>query len=206
VIVEELTQAMSVRLVILGLLMGGEKHPYEMQHILKVRQMEKYIKFYEGSLYYAVEQLTKDGFIEVSGVVKEDRRPDKTVYKITGVGRREFQELLMKQFATEERFYDPVYTALIFAGYGDSGKIADIIGKRIQNAENRIEMLEKLYEERGPVIPRSAQYIYIGFIGQARAKLKWLRDLRNDALADALGYSAREWSGSHAMEDLPGKI
>lgn len=179
---------MSVRLVILGLLMGGEKHPYEMQHILKSRQMEKYIKFYEGSLYYAVEQLKKDGFIEVSGVIKEEKRPDKTVYRITDAGRMKFQELLMKQFAMEEKFYDPIYTALIFAGYGDSGKIADIIGQRIKNIESRIEKLEKLYEERGPVIPRAARYIFIGFREHARAKLQWLRSLRDDALEDRLGH------------------
>lgn len=185
---------MSVRLVILGLLMGGEKHPYEMQHIMKVRHMESYVKFYEGSLYYAVDQLKKDGLIEVSGVIREDGRPDKTVYRITDAGRKEFQELLMKQFAIEERFYDPIYTALVFAGYGDSGRIADIIGQRIKNAESRIEKLEKLYEDRKTAIPRAAQYIYIGFLCNARAKLEWLRSLRQDALANSLGHTARDTS------------
>ncbi len=36
---------MSMRLVILGLLMEGEKHPYEIQQLMKERSMDKYIKF-----------------------------------------------------------------------------------------------------------------------------------------------------------------
>jgi DNA-binding PadR family transcriptional regulator len=48
---------MSMKLVILGILTEGEKHPYEIQHIMKEREMDLYIKLQKGSLYYAVEQL-----------------------------------------------------------------------------------------------------------------------------------------------------
>ena len=48
---------MSMKLVILGLLLEGDKHPYEVQHIMKERQMDCYIKYAKGSLYYAFEQL-----------------------------------------------------------------------------------------------------------------------------------------------------
>jgi DNA-binding PadR family transcriptional regulator len=40
--------------VILGLLMEGDKHPYEMQQVMQERHMEHYIKLAKGSLYYAV--------------------------------------------------------------------------------------------------------------------------------------------------------
>lgn len=50
---------MSMKLVILGLLLEGDKHPYEVQHIMKERQMDCYIKYAKGSLYYAFEQLEK---------------------------------------------------------------------------------------------------------------------------------------------------
>lgn len=52
---------MSMKLVILGLLLEGDKHPYEVQHIMKERQMDCYIKYAKGSLYYAFEQLEKQG-------------------------------------------------------------------------------------------------------------------------------------------------
>ncbi len=40
---------MSIKLLILGLLMEGEKHPYEVQQVVKQRGMDCYIKYAKGS-------------------------------------------------------------------------------------------------------------------------------------------------------------
>lgn len=130
---------MSVKLIVLGLLMGGEKHPYEMQHIMKIRKLDKFVSFYKGSLYYAVEQLKDEGFIEVSQVIKEEKRPDKTLYRITEAGKNEFQDLLLQQMSKEEQYYDPLYTALVFARYGDSKKIATVIHQKLSYAEKKFK-------------------------------------------------------------------
>jgi DNA-binding PadR family transcriptional regulator len=88
---------MSVKLVILRLLMERDMHPYEVQQLVKERQMKHYIKLASGSLYYAFEQLEKQGFVEVTDVVRDTNRPDKTVYRITEDGKEEFQRLLLDQ-------------------------------------------------------------------------------------------------------------
>ncbi len=71
---------MSMKLVILGLLLEGDKHPYEVQHIMKERQMDCYIKYAKGSLYYAFEQLEKQGAIHITNVIRDTNRPDKTIF------------------------------------------------------------------------------------------------------------------------------
>ncbi|MBP2644391.1 MAG: transcriptional regulator, PadR-like family [Firmicutes bacterium] len=178
---------MSVKLIILGLLMGGEKHPYEMQHIMKMRKIDKFVSFYKGSLYYAVDQLKEAGFIEVSQVIKEEKRPDKTIYKISEAGKKEFEDLLIQQMSKEEQQYDPLYTGLIFARYGDSKKIAEVIHIKIKYAEKKIEVIEKALGELSPHTSRAIQFIYKGMIETARTEKKWLQDLYEDALADRLG-------------------
>lgn len=50
---------MSMKLVILGLLMEKESHPYEIKQTMMEREMHHYIKMRDGSLYYAIEQLKK---------------------------------------------------------------------------------------------------------------------------------------------------
>ena len=62
---------MSMKLVILGLLLEGDKHPYEVQHIMKEQHMDCYIKYAKGSLYYAFEQLEKQGAIRITTIVRE---------------------------------------------------------------------------------------------------------------------------------------
>lgn len=178
---------MSVKLIILGLLMSGEKHPYEMQQIMKLRKMDKFVSFYKGSLYYAVEQLRDEGFIEVSQIIKEEKRPDKTLYKITETGKEEFHDLLIQQMSKEEQHYNPLYTALVFARYGDNQKIAEVFKKKIKYAEKKIEVMEKALIEITPQSSRAVQYIYKGMIDNAKTEKKWLQELYEEALANQLG-------------------
>jgi len=171
---------MSVKLIILGLLMSGDKHPYEMQHFVTERKMDKLVKLYKGSLYYAVDQLKQKGLIEVVEVVKEDKRPDKTVYTITDAGRMEFHDLLMEQFSKEEQFYDPLYTAVIFARYGDKVKIIEVIDRKINAIRKKIGVLENMFAERRDGISRPAHYIYISQIEYATTGLKLIQSFRED--------------------------
>ena len=60
---------MSMKLVILGLLLEGDKHPYEVQHIMKERQMDCYIKYAKGSLYDAFEKVERQDAIRVATIV-----------------------------------------------------------------------------------------------------------------------------------------
>lgn len=95
---------MSMKLVILGLLLEGDKHPYEVQHIMKERQMDCYIKYAKGSLYYAFEQLEKQGAIRITTIVRDTNRPDKTIFHITEEGKQLFHKLLLKQFEAKIKY------------------------------------------------------------------------------------------------------
>lgn len=121
---------MSMKLVILGLLLEGDKHPYEVQHIMKERQMDCYIKYAKGSLYYAFEQLEKQGAIRVTTIVRDTNRPDKTIFHITDEGKRLFHTLLLKQFEAKNQIYKPIYSALSFAHFGDDQELVPILEKR----------------------------------------------------------------------------
>jgi len=179
---------MSVKLIILGLLMSGDKHPYEMQHFLNERGIDKLVKLYKGSLYYSVDQLKQENFIEVVEVIKEERRPDKTVYRITDAGKLKFQDLLLEQFSKAEQYYDPLYSAVIFARYGDKQTILKIMNQKINYATKKIKFLETAIEERQGRISPPAHYIYISQIEHAKTELKILKNFLNDAVNDKLNW------------------
>lgn len=178
---------MSMKLIVLGLLMEGEKHPYEIGQIVKEREMDRYIKYQKGSLYYAAEQLEKKGLIEVAGTVRDSKRPDRTVYRITDQGRDEFQNLLIKQYENMDYFYDRIYAALAFSCHGEQAEILQALGKRLQDQENRVGILQRVYEKHIPEVTRVNLYILAGALEQARSQLKWLHLLYQDALDGRLG-------------------
>lgn len=177
---------MSMRLIILGLLINGEKHPYEIQHLMKIKKMDKYIKFQKGSLYYAVEQLQKSGFIEVTDIIRDTNRPDKTIYRITEKGREEFNKLLLEQFSFVDYFFHPMYAALLFAQYGDNEKIAAVLDDRIKKVEIGLARMQKVYEEHLTFVPRSILYIMSGTVEHIKTELKWLKGLRQDVVKGRL--------------------
>ena len=79
---------MSMKLAILGFLLEGDHHPYEIRIKMKDRGMDQYTKLQMGSLYYAVDRLAEDGYIEAVETIQSDSRPDKTIYRITDAGRK----------------------------------------------------------------------------------------------------------------------
>ena len=78
-------------LAVLALLFERPMHPYEMGLIMKQRHKEDSIKLRYGSLYTVIDMLLARGFISARGVVRDGRRPERTVYEITKAGRDELR-------------------------------------------------------------------------------------------------------------------
>ena len=71
---------------------------------MKERQMDCYIKYAKGSLYYAFEQLEKQDAICITTIVRDTNRPDKTIFHITETGKQLFHTLLLKQFEAKTKY------------------------------------------------------------------------------------------------------
>lgn len=67
-------------------------HPYEMASTMRVRGKHDSIKLNYGSLYGVVEGLERDGLIERVRSVRDGRRPERTIYRITDTGRIELTD------------------------------------------------------------------------------------------------------------------
>ncbi|MFD3447947.1 PadR family transcriptional regulator [Microbacteriaceae bacterium 4G12] len=177
---------MSLKLVILGLLLEGDKHPYEIQHIMKEREMDYYIKLAKGSLYYAFEQLEKQGCIKISDIIRDTNRPDKTIYHITQKGEAEFQKLLLAQFQEKNHVYKPIYAALAFATLGNEHEIVSIIDNKIKETKNFLQIIQTVYNKKIATVPRAQLHILAGVIEHVYTELRWLIRLREDAVHNRL--------------------
>lgn len=88
---------MSMKLLILGLLLERDMHPYEITLVMKERTMDQFIKLQMGSLYYAVDKLAEGGHIEAVEIIRSADRPDKTIYRITDKGKELMEQLILQQ-------------------------------------------------------------------------------------------------------------
>ncbi|KRF22502.1 PadR family transcriptional regulator [Paenibacillus sp. Soil787] len=172
---------MSMKLVILGLLMEANRHTYEIRQTMKERGMNNYMKLQDGSLYYAMDQLHKDGLVEALEVVRDTNRPEKTIYQITAAGKLKFQELLVEQLHEDIKHYHPLYVALPFSVHGDQAKIADILENKIMAQKMIMNKMKSLYEEHISIVPRVVLQMMVGTYKRAFSELKWLEQLQKDA-------------------------
>ena len=91
-------------------------HPYEMAATMRTRGQDASIRLNYGSLYGVVETLLKRGLIEEQEVVREGRRPERTVYRITDDGRTEVDEWLAELLGTSAKEFPQFEAGLSLMG------------------------------------------------------------------------------------------
>jgi DNA-binding PadR family transcriptional regulator len=152
---------MSVRLVILGLLSDRPLHGYEIKQIIE-EHMGDWTSIAFGSIYFALDKMSKNGFIEKLATEQSGNRPSRSVYQITAAGRDEFMRLLRKSWQNMERTYYAIDISLFFLdrlapeevkGYLQNristlGKIINHLqaheSEQLQNAEEKETALAKV--------------------------------------------------------------
>jgi DNA-binding PadR family transcriptional regulator len=176
---------MATRLLILGLLMEKDRHPYEIRQTIKARNWHHAFKVRDGSLYYAFDQMKQDGLIEVAETIPApgENRPDKTVYTISEKGRDAFLERLYEKLGQESYPQHSMFVGLPFASYTDQAKLEGILLKQIKECEQRIVRIMGVLELKGNAIPRGALHLIQGILRFSETERDWLTDVLKDTQA-----------------------
>ncbi|MFN7973591.1 MAG: PadR family transcriptional regulator [Acidobacteriota bacterium] len=138
-------------LILLGILMDGPQHGYEMRQLM-ARRMGQIETIPPGTLYYTLSKLERRGLV----LMKRDRegnRPERMVYSIAPAGRQRFQELMREAFLVEDRPYSTFDAGYYFMAHGD---LEDALhGAERQAAtfaamRDHVASLERAYPVRWP--------------------------------------------------------
>ncbi|WP_028611433.1 PadR family transcriptional regulator [Paenibacillus harenae] len=182
---------MSMKLLILGLLMESDRHPYEIRQTIKERNWHTAFKIRDGSLYYAVDQLREKGLIEAAEIIhaQGDNRPDKTIYRITEKGNSAFLDLLYKQFEQTAYPYHPLFPGLPFVRRGETEKVCELLEKQLADSETRITKLGAVLQLKQSFLPLGAIHLIKGIIRFSEAERDWIKDVLIDARSGNLADS-----------------
>jgi len=133
---------MDVRTICLGILTRGEATGYEIKKLFEDDGYQHFVEASFGSIYPALNQLTRDGLVDVRAEAQE-KRPDRKVYSITPAGRTQFLASLLKPLP-EDRHRSPFVFAMLFsnllppervAGFGQAIYLAMIDFLRSHRAD-----------------------------------------------------------------------
>jgi DNA-binding PadR family transcriptional regulator len=129
-------------LAVLGCLAERPMHPYEISTTLRSRGKEQSIRLNYGSLYSVVESLQKHGLVAARETTREGRRPERTVYEITGAGQDEFEDWLAELLSTPVRDFTSLEAGLSLMPGLPPDEVARLLAERADRLRMEIGALD----------------------------------------------------------------
>ncbi|MBI2900583.1 MAG: PadR family transcriptional regulator [Planctomycetes bacterium] len=164
-------------LVILGLLMDGPKHGYELKQTID-STLSEIAQITSGTVYYTLRRLEKAGWVD-SRRERHGNRPERTVYHITPGGRDEFGKLLRAALFADERPWFAFDAGLYFSPHAGLDVLEEAIDAKLRQTDtyrDKLRQVEIAFPGRWP--------FHLFYIREhARTVLDgtedWLRRLKN---------------------------
>ena len=118
-------------LAVLSYLTQRPMHPYELSRTLREHDDARSIKFNHGSLYMVVGQLARAGFIADVETSRAGQRPERTVYALTGAGRRELRDWLRELVGEPQQEYPHFVAALSLIAALPPDEVLELLRRRL---------------------------------------------------------------------------
>jgi len=167
-------------------------HPYEMQRLIRQRNKDAFLDLKRGSLYHAIGRLQRAGLIEAVETVREGRRPERTVYRLTDDGAEELQAWLRELLSQPVRTPTPFFAALSFLAHVPPEDVLTQLQARVALLEVDIASLDAVLQM---LVPRIGRLVLVE-VEYARAlrqaELAWVRALIEDLRAGRLTWTPRD--------------
>ena len=131
-------------LAVLACLTERPMHPYEMAATMRTRGQDASIRLNYGSLYGVVESLLKRGLVEEQEVVREGRRPERTVYRITDDGRAEADAWLSDLLGSAAKEFPQFEAGLSLMGVLPPERVVALLEQRVRQLQERLSELDAI--------------------------------------------------------------
>ncbi len=156
--------------MLLGLLARGPKHGYELKGDFE-ELLGGTWEINQGQVYLTLGRLERDGFVS-SDVVPQDTRPDRKVYSITKLGRKELDRWAGEPVRDPVHLRDELILKVIVHDLLLSDDSHHLVWAQRQRHVELLSELTALRDEPGT--PRSTVLLIEAGIAHMEADLKWL--------------------------------
>ena len=186
-------------LAVMALLYERSMHPYEMVSTMRERGKHESVRLRYSSLYSVVDALQRERLIEPREVVREGKRPERTVYGITGAGREEFLDWLRELLREPVKEYTQFAAGLSFIAGLPPDEAAELLGERVRLLEGEVsEMgahLDEVAKQFG--LPRLLLVESEHELILKEAELAWVRGLVRE-IQDGTLEGMPQWREIHS--------
>jgi DNA-binding PadR family transcriptional regulator len=177
-------------------------HPYEIATRLRARGKDDDFRLHWGSFYTVVQNLEKHGFVAAAETVRDGRRPERTVYRLTAEGRAEMSDWLHEIVGRPEAEFPRLKAALSVLGVLPPDEAIGLFEQRLallteENAASR-SMLRVAQADLPRLFLVEAEYS----LSLREAEAAWLAGLLRE-LRDGTISGLDEWRRYHEAGAKP---
>ncbi|MBY5404858.1 PadR family transcriptional regulator [Rhizobium leguminosarum] len=167
-------------------------HPYRMQRLIKERGKGEVINVTQrASLYQTIQRLEREGLITAQKTVRDDKRPERTVYEITEKGRDIALEWMREMLSTVTREYPEFPAAISFLPLLTPSDVASQLERRAEAIESELRRIDEVLQE-AQAVPR----LFLLEMDYLRAlhatELSWVNGIVEDLSAERITWTD-EW-------------
>src|ERR1700689_2572263 len=186
------------------MLVPGPLHPYGIQRLIKHWGKDKVVNVGQrANLYKTIKRLHEAGLIAVRQTERDQQYPERTVYELTGAGRREMLEWLADMLAAPRNEFPQFPAALSFAMLLEPGEAMAILERRAAVLRESLARLSRDLEDYSAALPRVTLLDDEYLRAVTAAELSWVNGVVDDLRTGALTWSEAELT-SMATEELAG--
>ncbi len=180
--------------VLLALLAEQPMHPYRMQQLIKGRGKDRIANVAQpNSVYQTIDRLLRDGLIAVHATDRAERRPGRTAYAITDLGRQTLHAWMRTILSTPAREFPDFPVALASLPLLEPDDVRQLLEARAEALATRLAELQP----PAFAVPRLFLIEDEYQLAVTRAELDWVRSVIEDLAAGRLTWS-EQWAREYA--------
>ncbi|WP_062439211.1 PadR family transcriptional regulator [Herbidospora daliensis] len=161
----------STRVLILGTLLDGPLHGYEVRRRLELWGAGYWANVAYGSIYHGLAKMAGEGLL----AVVEQGQGGKTVYEVTDEGREEFRRQLLGYWWEIKPIVDPFQVALTFIDRLPTPDLVNAMKARLEQLRAAVSSTERALEAKLAFdAPRHIDECIRLANAQLRSQLEWV--------------------------------
>ncbi|WP_449313825.1 PadR family transcriptional regulator [Rhizobium sp. F40D2] len=174
-------------------------HPYRMQRLIKERGKDEVINVTQrASLYQTIQRLEREALIAQQKTVRDDKRPERTVYEITEKGRDVALAWIREMLSTLTREYPEFPATISFLALLTPNDVLGLLEHRANAIESELRRIDGILQE-AQAVPRLF-LLEMEYLRALQAtELSWVNAVVEDLRAGRITWTD-EWLRQIAVQ------
>ncbi|MDG4756520.1 PadR family transcriptional regulator [Micromonospora sp. WMMD710] len=192
-------------LAVLSALVQRPMHPYEIATTLRAWGKDQDMEIKWGSFYTVIRNMDKHGMVEAVESLREGRRPERTVYRITDVGRAELVDWARELVSTPMPEHPRFRAGLSVLAALHPDEAVDLLRQRLDRLDDALRRDRETLDTHLREVPRLFLVESEYDLAMRAAETTWLRALLAELTSG--GYPGLDtWRAFHETGEMPAEL